>query len=311
MASVSASELLTVLNVTGLQQRDQKLYDFLRRLLTNLGQTQSSGAVAATTSGGSTTTVNNTIIQQLLLSEGQDGNDGNPGRDGTVGTIGPIGLTGATGAIGPATFLIGETEEPLNLMIPGVQGPQGNPGSAGGAIIFLGSATASSSASLDLTSLISATYDEYILEINDLVVDTNGTTGRLLFSTNNGSTWAATTYNYNIVAYPSGSTSGTSNNSSGTTSFLIGGSYTGAAFNTTSGYSWSATIQIRSVNSTSLWKKIYGHGVYAGNNSNATSISEWIGGAWETITAVNALQVKPSSGLWVSGNARLYAISKT
>lgn len=60
-----------------------------------------------------------------------------------------------------------------------------------GAMVLLGTQTASNSATLDFTSLITSTYSTYIFEIHDLKPATDGVYLTMLNSTNNGSTWGS------------------------------------------------------------------------------------------------------------------------
>lgn len=59
----------------------------------------------------------------------------------------------------------------------------------GGAMVLLATSTASSSAALDFTSLISSTYYQYVIELVDLAPATSGQRLLLQMSTDNGSTY--------------------------------------------------------------------------------------------------------------------------
>jgi len=69
--------------------------------------------------------------------------------------------------------------------------------------IFLSTQTASSSASLSFTSLITSTYPVYFIKIRSLIPATDATNLLLTFSTDNGSTYLSTNYlwsNYHITS---------------------------------------------------------------------------------------------------------------
>ena len=69
-------------------------------------------------------------------------------------------------------------------------------GGGGGALVLLEQHTASASATLDFTSCISSTYDDYLVEGLSLVPATNAVNFTMQVSTDGGSTWASTTYNW-------------------------------------------------------------------------------------------------------------------
>lgn len=83
--------LLVQLNGTGLQQKDQKLYQYLLRLLR--GTEQIAVLVAAINTSSGSSVVNNYITKQFLDAFSSDGQDG-------LTIPGPAGATGSTGASG-------------------------------------------------------------------------------------------------------------------------------------------------------------------------------------------------------------------
>jgi hypothetical protein len=96
--SVPSNQLYQVLQNTGLQNDNMRLYQLLRYMIGILINTNPSG-----TSGGSGSTVinNNTYINQILGMIGQDGQDGD---------IGPPGAAGINGANGMVPYYIASTE---------------------------------------------------------------------------------------------------------------------------------------------------------------------------------------------------------
>lgn len=132
MSESLLDNLLVQLNGTGLAQKDQKLYQFLRRLLGGAEQTQAKVAVIQNSSSGSGSSVvnNNIITQQFLnlLDSESLGEDGFPGPQGIQGNTGSTGATGASG-VGIPGFDGSDGED--GLTIPGPAGASGAAGSTG------------------------------------------------------------------------------------------------------------------------------------------------------------------------------------
>ncbi len=138
--------LLVLLNQTGLQNRsekhspselkmrDQKLYQFLKRLLDSSEQLNSQVGSISASSNSNVVTNNTTIIQQLLSGGDSSGSD-----DGGIVVPGPQGPQGNTGAAGVTTILsipiagLDGIDGEEGLPIPGAQG---NPGADGSITII-------------------------------------------------------------------------------------------------------------------------------------------------------------------------------
>lgn len=71
-------------------------------------------------------------------------------------------------------------------------------GGGGGGLVLLATRTASNSPSLDFTSLITSTYDEYMLELINVVPVSNGYF-RMEVSIDNGANWAVSGYRYAYI----------------------------------------------------------------------------------------------------------------
>jgi len=114
--------LLVLLNGTGLQQKDQKLYQFLKRLLDGAVQVGDKLAIAIDESTLSPTTINNFITHQFLEFGDSDGGGDGISIPGPPGGAGSAGATGAIGPIGPAIYLANDDymEEMSYLGIPSV-----------------------------------------------------------------------------------------------------------------------------------------------------------------------------------------------
>lgn len=171
-----------------------------------------------------------------------------------------------------------------------------------GGRVLLATATASSSATLDITSGLSSTYDVYTVEF-DFKVDAVSQLA-LKMSTDGGSSWGASEYGYaaHLVATTGSSAvltaPGTSTFIALTPSGAIGtGSYDNVAGSITL-YRPAATDRYKRCNfSTSC-------------NTGSTGYNCQGEGSRNTADAVNALQFVLSAGNLVSGNARLYGHKK-
>jgi len=167
--------------------------------------------------------------------------------------------------------------------------------------IFLSTQTASSSASLSFTSLITSTYPVYYIKIRNLLPATNATTLLLTFSTNNGSTYLSGNYGWcNFVAYSAGNVNLTSANLAAT-SIQIGDS-----FSTTSTRLYNANIYLYNANSTNVCT-VKGEAVHYDSNANLSFITN--AGINTGTTAINAIKFAMSAGNIASGTISLYGMT--
>jgi hypothetical protein len=183
-------------------------------------------------------------------------------------------------------------------------GMPANPG-GGGALVLLEQHTASSSATLDFTTFISSTYDEYIFDMINVQPATNATDLWLRFGTGGGPTYATADYNYadyRFVQTP-GSASG-----GGTTQgqILVTNGIDRVSNDTKFGV--SGTIRLFSPQSTAVYKFIRGDIVYA--NSSAVLEGTVLAGDWAQLTALTAARFLFSSGNIALGTIRVYGVAK-
>jgi hypothetical protein len=171
--------------------------------------------------------------------------------------------------------------------------------------VLLGSGTANNTAaSLDFTSLISSTYDDYVFEVLNLLPASSGDI-LLKVSTDNGGTWLAGT-NYATVnwgfASGGGVTSGTATDSS--VHIATGNSIKNDA--TEQGL--SGTFHLYNPLNTAGWKHILGHVVWW-DNSGVVAAAQ-IDAMVKTATAIDAVQfVTAGGGNLTSGIIRLYGLT--
>lgn len=178
-------------------------------------------------------------------------------------------------------------------------------GGGGGALVLLEQHTASSSATLDFTTCISATYDDYQIEIVNIIPATNAVALNFRCSTNGGSTYDAGTNYDDTVVYASGSTVAVIG-ASGT------GKTAGVVFDSVSNgtsYGVSASLHLADPLNTTQYKIFYGQG-YAEYSGGGHFWLPMIGCVYKSAAAVNALRFLMSSGNIASGTIRVYGIAK-
>lgn len=175
-----------------------------------------------------------------------------------------------------------------------------------GALILLGTGTASASATIDFNGLLSATYDNYLL-LGEYVLLSGANSLGIQWGTGGGPSWIAASYNYagseitdapvqtlvgstttyhpiNLnAAWPNGA-----GNESGSFSYTLFGANQTSRVKTAN---WTSNIY------TSTPRTIINHG--SGNSTNATALS----------TALTSLRILPSAGTITQGKFFLYGYS--
>lgn len=235
------------------------------------------------------------------------------GTDGQVLTVDPSThhLVWADPSGGVADILdltTAETDDTLVLAPDGAGGVEFRAetgGGGGGGLTFLEAHTASSSATLDFTSFISGTYDDYLIEIVNIIPATNNVSLRMQLSSNGGSSYNSTSNYYSAVVYVlNAGTSGGAATGNPTTAFILGD-----GLSNSSSRGVSASIRLLSPGSTALDKPLYGTIQY----TNQASV---VGATYSGLltvagTAFNAAQFAMSSGNIASGTIRIYGLSKS
>jgi hypothetical protein len=327
------ARLSSLLLNTGLSIKDPPLYQFLNSLLQSVQQTTSD--ITNITNNSTSTTINNSIINQILMEDGDGGGD-----DGLV-VPGPVGLTGANGSqgpMGPMGAIIFPPDAEDGDIFPPIVGPQGNPGitgsggpvgpmlvadeglieevifqqyttvsSSGSGLTLLEQHTASTSAELDFTTWYNLSYDEYIIEILNLIPATNGVNLRLRFSTDGGSSYDSGN-NYQWAGFRA-SKAGSAFAGASATSF-IGLDASGTQSNTTVNAGVCGRFIIYNPASTTFYKKIKGE-IGINDGSSNPEITVMLTGSYAiSASAVNAFQLTFSSGSISSGTVRVYGVAK-
>lgn len=171
-----------------------------------------------------------------------------------------------------------------------------------GDFIRLSTATASASATIDFTSLLSSTYDVYMIELINVKPATNGALFYLLTSTNNGSTYDNTVGNYlgvNVVMKATGVTAA----SAGTGNMIL----TDGIASAREGASGFIYITTPSASARTHVRSEIGYTDSAGTVETFSLTAAYR----DSTTAVNAVRLYMSTGNIASGTINLYARKKT
>jgi hypothetical protein len=174
-------------------------------------------------------------------------------------------------------------------------------GSSGGNLLLVESHTASGSATLDFTTCISGSYDEYQFHFVNIVPGTNNVKWTMVGSTNGGSSYlGGTNYNYGLLYSGIGDVP-TQSTGSGVAFISLANSVT-----TTANYSTNGVITLYNPGSSTANKFINGNtqSVAGGN------LYQWGDtGVILTTTAINAVRFLFDSGNISSGTVRCYAVT--
>lgn len=175
-----------------------------------------------------------------------------------------------------------------------------------GALVLVEQHTASNSASLVFTSCISSTYDDYQLELVNVIPVSDAQDLRFQFSTDGGANYDSTSGHYNgnrVYRQLDGNISGTDNTVT-SAGYIAATSYGNG---TTLGVSGS--LRLYGPGNSGVYKAIVGQTVIlAGGNAAFYLINQ--SGLYVQAVAVNAFQFIMSSGNISSGTIRCYGIAK-
>lgn len=180
-------------------------------------------------------------------------------------------------------------------------------GGSGASMPLLESHTASTSTSLDFTACISGTYDQYVVELINLIPATNNTDLQMEVSTDGGTTWDTTSGHYVWSVWRWVNSTGGASGSTSAAAMSLTGALT-AVSNTTADGGVSGTYKIFNPGNSSSYKRMTGQAAY-----NATSGFQELGittqGSYIQTAAFNAFRIKATSGNLTSGVVRCYGIA--
>lgn len=159
-----------------------------------------------------------------------------------------------------------------------------------GALVFLAAQTASASASLDFTTFISSTYDDYVFKGVNLVPATNG-----------------------AILLAQIGTGGTPTYDTGTNYFTASGSSFGYRIASTvanaAGYGQASfSADLIDPQSTAQMKQMFGNAAW---HDGSTVVGGSFSALWAVTTAATAIRFLFSTGNITSGIVRAYGVSKT
>lgn len=175
-----------------------------------------------------------------------------------------------------------------------------------GGLVLLDSRTASSSAELDFTSKITSAFDEYQIEIVQLVPSNSGVSILLQFSVNNGSSYD-TGSNYAWVGSRQSNGGSAPAGSNATTSFGLDCS--GGVVNTASHGGIITTIKLMMSSPGSVRPRVWWWGGIDDGTANLVILT-YAQGQYLSTTAVTAFRILASAGNLATGTVRLYGVSK-
>lgn len=167
-------------------------------------------------------------------------------------------------------------------------------------LVLIASTTASASASVAFTSKITTNFTVYVVKLRVIVAATLGKNLILTFSTDNGSTYLSTNYQWGNIEGKS--TAGVSNlGSTSDTSIQIGGA------NDQSPHGYNADITLYNLNDSTFSPRIDYTTVLL-NNSTRQDINQGAGFN-STTTPVTAIKIAFNSGNITSGTFSLYGVN--
>ena len=169
-------------------------------------------------------------------------------------------------------------------------------------LIYLGIQTASSSADLSFTSLITSNWTTYYVLIRNLLPATDGTTLNMTFSNDNGSSYLSANYKYTRFQYPSTGTTAAVGSTSAANCELLTLASNGASAGISGGMYF--------YNLTSASVPPYYHGQLVHYNNASASVNVQVGGMNTDTTGINALKWAFSSGNIASGTITLYGVQE-
>lgn len=175
-------------------------------------------------------------------------------------------------------------------------------GADGASLVLIGTTTAVNAATVDFTSGISSTYDDYILVCTKVIPQTDNTDLWIRASTDGGSTFLST--NEYDHARNSVSTGATNNPGGGAAAAAL---ILQTGLGNSTGEHLNAVLHFHNLSDTAVYKGVHGTGIF--RNQTPAFFSFAAGGMINVTTAINALRLMMSSGN-INGTFSLYGVRK-
>lgn len=166
--------------------------------------------------------------------------------------------------------------------------------------VLLDTKTASNSASLAFTSVITSAYGLYFIQFSNIIPVTDNVVFKLLYSTDNGSTYLNTNYKWSYTILKSSGTNFLSSSNSDS-SISLGESISNNSSRGVNGFMNLYCFNVSNIANLSGFISHYASGDTADQNIYV--------GANTGTTAVNAIKFQMSTGNISSGKIYLYGIN--
>lgn len=203
------------------------------------------------------------------------------------------------GTTDPVALAVGANNLVLTADSAEVSGLKWAAGGGGGSgAVFLSSATASASATLDFASSIDSTYNVYMFVIQDLIPSVDGATYRVRTSSDGGSSYDASASNYAYQYNNAGSAV-----TSGAQTYI----QISEAVGNTTGEKLDAILYLNNPSGTDYTQCLWHAGVL--NNSASPRMSIGMG-IRKQQAIVDAIRFYPSSGTITSGTIKMYGLTQ-
>ena len=175
----------------------------------------------------------------------------------------------------------------------------------GGGFVLLEQHTAAASATLDFTSFISSTYDEYLFEMVSVTPATNSVNLGIRVGTGAGPSWASGVSDYDYVSWE----------------YRVGGAATGGSGGdsilllirnlqtSTSNLGLNGSFRLFNPQNSAQFVQISGKAIYV-DAAGSFRIASDFAGAYRTLNILTGVRFLYSSGNIASGTIRVYGIPK-
>jgi hypothetical protein len=176
---------------------------------------------------------------------------------------------------------------------------------AAGAMTKISTVTASGSATVDFSNLLTSTYDNYMITAENVVPATTNTYLQMRFGTGATPTWSSS--GYIGTTYGSGPGFTVTDPASASTQLDLGLNASYGQLNTSTDVgSW--WILVNNVNNASNYKNVFSNGTYNYQGAGTSMVIAVCGGQWQTATVVSSIRFLYSTGNIATGVFKLYGI---